>query len=309
MKLTRRRFLVAAAAATILGPASRQHWEWRGSVMGAEARIVLTGPRDQAELALADVVAEIDRLENIFSLNRAHSQLARLNASGEITAPAQDLRSLLAAADHWKRLTAGSFDLAVQPLWAHYAQGAERPDEATLERVRQASVQVSSTGITLSAGAALTLNGIAQGTVGDRVAELLTRRGFTPPLIDTGEMLLPGPTRRDIALPEANLNFRLAEVAIATSAPGALIFDPAGARTHIFDPMSGETPGWWRSVTVFAPRAETADALSTAFAVAAPEVVGDLTGSLDGVAVIATTRSGEVRIFGNAALLQGGARA
>ncbi len=73
--------------------------------------------------------------------------------------------------------------------------------------------------------------------------------------------------------------------------------------------MSGETPGWWRSVTVFAPRAETADALSTAFAVAAPEVVGDLTGSLDGVAVIATTRSGEVRIFGNAALLRGGARA
>jgi thiamine biosynthesis lipoprotein len=179
--------------------------------------------------------------------------------------------------------------------------------QAALDRVRNAEIGVTPGRITLSPGTALTLNGIAQGIVADRVAGLLNRRGFTPPLIDTGEMRLPGSERRPVDLPEAGLRLHLAEAAVATSAPGALYFDTAGGtagrRHHLFDPKSGDSPGWWRSVTVIAPTAEAADALSTGFAVSPPELVGDLTASLTDVAVIATGQAGETRTFGAPRLL------
>ena len=139
----------------------------------------------------------------------------------------------------------------------------------------------------------------------DRVAGLLIRRGFTSPLIDAGEMRLPGPERHPIDLPEAGMRLHLAGAAVATSAPGALFFDTAGKRHHLFDPHSGDSPGWWRSVTVIAPTAEAADALSTGFAVSPLELVGDITASLADVAVVATGRAGETRTFGAARLLLG----
>jgi len=301
--LTRRRFLLAAAAAGVLGRVHAERWEWRGSALGSEARIVLTGPRDQAEAALAEVVAEIDRLENIFSLHRPASQLSRLNATGILEAPSRDLSDALAASARWKQLTGGAFDPAVQPLWTHWAEGAAELMQVALERVRDAEIALFTGRIVLSRRTALTLNGIAQGIVADRVAALLIRRGFAPPVIDTGEMRLPGPERRPVDLPDAGLRLHLAEAAVATSAPGALSFDTEGRRHHLFDPRSGDSPVWWRSVTVIAPTAEMADALSTAYAVSPPEMIGDLTANLTDVAVIATGRMGETRTFGAARLL------
>jgi thiamine biosynthesis lipoprotein len=311
MKITRRRFLLAAMAAGVLGKVRPQRWEWRGSALGAEARIVLTGPKEQAGAALAAVVAEIDRLEDIFSLHRPGSQLSRLNAAGVLDAPSGGLRHALRASARWKHLTGGAFDPAVQPLWRHWARGGAEPVLAVLARVRKAEIGLAPGHVTLSPGAALTLNGIAQGIIADRVAALLARRGFTRPMIDTGEMRLPGPDRRPVDLPAAGLRLHLAEVAVATSAPGALYFDTAGntggsmggRRHHLFDPKSGDSPGWWRSITVIAPTAEAADALSTGFAVSPPELVGDITASLADVAVVATGRAGETRTFGAARLL------
>ncbi|MEE8454254.1 MAG: FAD:protein FMN transferase [Limibaculum sp.] len=231
-----------------------------------------------------------------------------MNAQGGLAAPARDLRDALAASARWNRLTGGAFDPAVQPLWQHWARGAAEPAQQTaldrvLARVRNAEIGLAAGRITLSPGTALTLNGIAQGIVADRVSALLVRRGFTSPLIDTGEMRLSGPERRPVDLPAAGLRLHVAEAAVATSAPGALSFDAAGRRHHLFDPRTGDSPGWWRSVTVIAATAEAADALSTGFAVSPPELVGDLAASLTQIAVVATDRTGETRIFGATRLL------
>lgn len=298
MRLTRRRFLLAAVAAGALGRVAPERWEWRGSAMGAEARIVLAGPRDEAEAALAAVIAEIDRLENLFSLHRPDSQLSRLNATGTLPAPARDLREVLAASARWKHRTEGAFDVAVQPLWRRWTRGGTGAEETALARVREARIGLAPGRVTLSPGAALTLNGIAQGTVADRVTAVLARHGFAAPVLDAGEMRLPGPERRRVHLPGAGLRLALAEAAVATSAPGALVFDPDGWRHHLFDPRTGASPGWWRSVTVVAPTAEAADALSTAFAVSPPEMVGDMAAGLDDIAVVAASRAGETRLFG-----------
>lgn len=303
-RLTRRRFMLAATAAACLGRVIPERWEWRGSALGAEARIVLAAPRDQAEAALAAVTDEIDRLEDIFSLHRPGSQLARLNVSGTLEAPSRDLREALAGAVRWTRVTGGAFDPAVQPLWQLWAQGEGDPDSA-LARVRGAGMRILPDRITLTPGSGLTLNGIAQGIVADRVAEVLAHLGFSAPVIDTGEMRLPGAERRTVALPEAGLQLRLAEAAVATSVPMALTFDPAGRRHHLFDPRNGASPPWWHSVTVVAPTAEAADALSTAFAIMDPMQAGDIAASLTDIAVIATGRDRSSMRLGDHRLLRG----
>ena len=290
MRLARRRFLLIAAAAAVLAPARREIWAWHGDALGAEARIELSGERDAAQAALDAVAAEIERLENLFSLHRPASQLARLNRDGVLAAPARDLRAALRLADDWRRRTEGAFDPAVQPLWTAAVAGAPPP----LARVRDARIDVGPAGARLAPGTALTLNGIAQGIIADRIAALLLRRGFAAPRIDTGEMRLPGPERRRLRLPAAGIDIEVADCAVATSAPDALRFPGSGH--HLFDPHTGLSPERWASVTVIAPAAADADALSTAFAVSMPERIGDLVPA--GTLVLATERDGRTRRFG-----------
>ena len=290
MTLTRRRFLVFAAATTALGSLSRaETFEWRGDALGGEARIRLDGPRDLVETALAEAAAEIDRLEGIFSLHRPASQLSRLNRDGRLDAPARDLVTALTVAAAWKSRTEGAFDPAIQPHWLAAARGRPSPD------LPAAAPVIAEGRITLPQAAALTLNGIAQGLIADRIADLLIRRGFASPIIDTGETRLPGPARRRVAVPHAE-PILLAGCAVSTSEPGALRF-PSGGH-HILDPRTGAAPEIWRAVTVIAPSAMDADALSTAFAVSSPERIGDLV-PVDTL-VIATDTHGRTRRFGRA---------
>jgi len=290
MILSRRRFLVFAAATTALGSISRaESFEWRGDALGGEARIRLEGPRDLVGTALSEAAAEIDRLEGVFSLHRPGSHLARLNRDGSLDAPARDLVTALRRAATWKSRTEGAFDPAVQPLWLAAARGAPSP------RLPSAAAVIAPGRVTLPRGAALTLNGIAQGLIADRIADLLARRGFASPIIDTGETRLPGPARRRVALSHAD-PILLGGCAVSTSAPGALRF-PSGGH-HILDPRTGAAPEIWRAVTVIAPSAMDADALSTAFALSTPERIGDLA-PVDTL-VIATDPAGRTRRFGRA---------
>ncbi len=64
---------------------------WEGTALGAPARITLAHPdREAAERLFATCVAEIRRLEALFSLHREDSEIARLNRDGVLAAPATD---------------------------------------------------------------------------------------------------------------------------------------------------------------------------------------------------------------------------
>src|ERR1039457_3356041 len=57
----------------------------------------------------------------------------------------------------------------------------------------------------------------------------------------------------------------LVDRAVATSAGAGFRFDSKGRFTHLFDPSTGPSPSLYRTVSVIAPTATEADALSTAF--------------------------------------------
>lgn len=304
MKLTRRQLLISAGATGVVGclgagitsRGSKPVFRWRGSAMGGEARIALYGvDQDTAKVAMTAAAQEIERLEMIFSLHRAGSELSRLNSKGILLAPSRDLVDVLRAAQEWRRRTEGAFDPTVQPLWQAAAKNADL--KAAMSTVGN-KIDVSSTQVTLPAGAALTLNGIAQGTIADRVTEILRRYGLDDVVINAGELRLPGRTRRPIGIPSAKAVVDVAEVAIATSEPRALIFDQSADRHHLFDPRTGESPNYWKSLSVFAPTAEMADALSTAFAVSLVDAVADFTSTIGDIAVIGVDYTGRIYRFG-----------
>jgi thiamine biosynthesis lipoprotein len=299
--LTRRRFVSVLAAASIAslvpGGARARHvstFTWEGIALGAKARLSLQH-RDPsvAKSAIAACLDEVARLEAIFSLYREDSALVRLNTSGRLDAAPADLRLLLAEALALAERSNGAFDPTVQPLWSlfarHFSDPGADPEgpprdaiEKTAARVGWRKVAIEGATIRLcEPGMALTLNGIAQGYITDKVADLLRERGFRHVLVDMGEQLALGPKwdgeawRVGIANPAAPdtplLELPLTNGAIATSGGYGYRFDPIGSFTHIIEPNTGVPARRVAGVTVVADLATTADGLSTALAVVPAE--------------------------------------
>jgi thiamine biosynthesis lipoprotein len=301
---TRRRaitILASAAAVAIAGPASpaRADFEWRGTAMGTDARILFSGIEPGRARGIATLVeAEIDRLENALSLFQSGSELCRLNRDGALVEPGGDLRRAAALALQIADLTNGLFDPTVQALWeAHVDWFADKthtglPPEAVIAAARRAvdwrSVRLEPNSIHLGDNQRLTLNGLGQGYVTDRVAEMLAAKGFTNVLVDLGEMRAIAP-RRDgspwlIARRDAD-PLHLAEGALATSEGSGCVLGADGAAHHLFDPRSGRSAAHWRTITVHHRSAAVADALSTALSVASADEIQALLPRLSGTAI------------------------
>ncbi len=294
-KLSRRRFITISASTLAAGlipgsaPMARpSSVRWRGVAMGAAAELILHPPdREVAETAVLLVQDEIRRLERVFSLHDPGSALSRLNHSGALETPPLDLIRCLDDAEHISRITDGAFDATVQPLWELYARhfssetaSAEGPGETELETARKLidyrAVHYGPQGVSFAErGMAVTLNGIAQGYITDRVAELLKARGFANVLIDLGETRGMG-RRNDgtdwqvgIKAPDGSggliRKLALHDQAIATSGGYGTRFTRDGVHHHLFDPTTGRSANLWMSMSVIADDATRADALSTAF--------------------------------------------
>lgn len=291
--LTRRRALglvAAAAGLPLVLRATRATAEvvtWHGRALGAPATLILHHPdRPAAERLVAGCVAELDRLEGIFSLYRPDSALSQLNRTGALAAPPPELVAILADAREFHALTDGAFDPTIQPLWRLYADhfqrggGEEGPVPAAIAaaraRVGLDAVRASPDRVVFGRpGMALTLNGIAQGWITDRVTDRLRAAGVTSTLVDMGEIRgLGGPWQ--VGIDGTDAVVPLKDRAIATSSPRGFAFDPAGRYTHIIDPRTGATPSRHARITVTAPTAAAADALSTGAALMdrAPDLPG-----------------------------------
>lgn len=268
---TRRRFLAISAAsaafpahATPLATA-----RWKGRALGAETSVQLVGldEKDAAPI-FTGVEAELTRLERVFSLYDNASELSRLNRDGKLEFPSPDLLEVLSLSNLLHRLSGGAFDPTIQPLWLARA-GIGNADQAAA-LVGWNRVQFNTRSVTLDRpGMALTLNGIAQGAVTDRITSHLARMGLRDIAVDMGEMrvLGAGPGgdgwRAGVKAPNSHIVTRvtLRNEALATSAPLGTRIGPDRNHPHIVNP-TGAAPAAGL-VSVAAPSAAIADGLST----------------------------------------------
>ncbi|NKN37552.1 FAD:protein FMN transferase [Agrobacterium sp. a22-2] len=269
---------------------------WRGQALGAPATLILNiDDKVLARRLINRVVAEVARLESIFSLYKDGSTLRELNKVGALASPPFEMVALLEACRSVWDASGGAFDPTIQPLWMLYAQhfsspgadpaGPERQAlDAVLSRVGFDGVRFNRDRIAFARPEmALSFNGIAQGYVTDRIVDLLREAGMTSSLVNMGENRAIGaqadgrPWRIGLAEMETgsapDTILEIVNKAVSTSSASGFHFDPAARFGHILDPRRGNVPPLYRRMSVIAPDATTADAMSTAFSLMKPEAI------------------------------------
>jgi thiamine biosynthesis lipoprotein len=307
MSLNRRRFLCVALAAGAVSrgfprrasdyAVTRKAW-----ALGSDVSMTVLGlPAHRAERALEAAFDELATVERVMSLYRPDSQLCRLNRDRWLDEPHPYLVEVLNVAAQTARQSDGAFDVTVQPLWQRFAECHQQNRLPSDEEVAVAracvdwrAVEVSRDRVRLRAPAtAITLNGIAQGFAADRAIAALKRHGVRQALVNTGEIGSLGrktnggdwtvgiqhPREPDAFVALAALDGR----SLATSGDYETTFSTDFSTNHIFDPRTGQSPSELASVSIVAPTAMQADALSTAAMVLGPQRTLALIESLSNV--------------------------
>ncbi len=296
--INRRRFISITAAAVgmgICGPASGmangnkpQMVRWQGAALGARAQITLSidNPAQTRDI-FAQCQNEINRLENIFSLYRENSAISLLNRQGYLDNPDAAFLDLMSRCLSCYQVTDGAFDITIQPLWKLYADHFSQPgfDPAgpsqaalneTLKVVGSDKIILDGQRILFAKpGMGVSLNGVAQGYITDRVVKILKRAGLTNILVNMGETFAMGqhgdgrPWTAGISSPLAGhkilLKLPLDHQALATSGGYGSPFSEQSKLHHLLDPTTGRSADHHGAVSVVAKDATTADMLSTAF--------------------------------------------
>jgi thiamine biosynthesis lipoprotein len=322
--------MIAGLRATV--PAG-QLFTWQGEVLGGLAELSLWHTDEAtARRAMRKVEAELARFEAIFSLARAESEISQLNAAGSLARPSTELRALLEEGRRFSVLSAGAFDVTVQPLWrlyeAHFWSGrsnAERVDDVLARAYDVAQALVDYRQIEIGAGRiafarpgmAVTLNSLAQGYITDAAADLLRNEGFETAFVDLGEIRAIGhhpdgrawrvgirdgrpaapanaaePAQPGAAQAAPMPAVELADTAMAVSGGYGTTFEPSGRYHHIFDPTTGDSARALIDAAVIGPRATIANGLSTALCVAGEARAAALLAACPGYRAILTRPDG-----------------
>jgi len=245
-----------------------------GTRSEVEARAKTDASADVAELR---VLAEVERLETVFTLFNEASAMNALRRSG--TTPSSELSEVWSLATSWHRRTGGAFHPALQPLVALWAE-AERMDRSPLAT----EVTAVTNALDPSDATHFDFNALAKGWIADRGLDAafagddqLTDAWLSlgGDLVHRGEGLvqvgIEDPARPyDNVAPLATID--VANEALATSGTVHRYWTIDGGRySRVLDPRTGWPVDHVRSATVVAASAATADVLATVALVLRPE--------------------------------------
>ena len=271
---------LGSVTAGLLRIAGLQRFESTRSQMGTRVTIAALHPDAEEARALVDAAfEEMERLENILSRHRSGTALDQLNRQGSLQEAPPELLHILERARAFSELSDGAFDATIAPLLRLYehAEVLPRPSEVARARslVDYREVHVRGRNISFGKpGMAVTLDGLAKGFIVDRATEGLRSGGIDQVMVEAGgdvastrgSAVTEG-WRVAVQDPRDSQGIlgivRLDGQAVATSGDYAQTFSDDPTLHHILDPRTGRSPQLTSSVTVIAPTAMEADALST----------------------------------------------
>jgi thiamine biosynthesis lipoprotein len=252
--------------------------------MATRFEFVLHGANAAALRAAAEeALDEVDRLENLLSLYRPHTDIARLNAgaaAGPVRIAPETFR-LLKRAVALSAATRGAFDVTAGALvraWGFLGGSGAAADPAALAVARACvgsdRLELDEANFTIRftrPGVLVDLGSIGKGYALDRAAGLLRDAGVTSALLHGGTSTVialgqpPDAAAWKVALPEGS-SVALRDESLSVSAGWGKSFTDAAGRElgHVLDPRRGEPVGGRRWAAVVAPSATDSDGLSTA---------------------------------------------
>ena len=234
--------------------------------------------------ALEAAKEEILRLDSLFSIGKAESDISRLNSDGEAEI-APETAEILTCGMAISQATGGALELTIAPLvdcWGWYEGATAVPDADALSR---ALSLVDGSGLTLEGnqaslsrtGMAVDLGCIAKGYSASHVAQMLSELGISSALINLGGNVQalgtkPDGTKWVVGIADASdpaeylAALPVSDCAVVTSGDYQRYFEEDGRRYHhILNPKTGyPTDNGPHSVTVVCADGTLADGLSTA---------------------------------------------
>ncbi len=301
---------LAAIAMLAAACAPREPYTKETFVMGTKAWVTVAGLRDaDAERAAQAAFREMYRIESVMSTWRPSSELSRLNeaSNGAPFAVSRELYSIIDSSLFYAHATAGAFDATVRPLvrlWGFQGGEPKLPSDEeialALSRVGYRAVTLDSAASTvaLPAGMQIDLAGIAKGYAVDRCVAILAGLGVRNAFVNIGGNIYamgapPGKNGWTIGVRDPNGGLEMAgalvlrDEAVATSGNYENFVEIEGKRYgHSIDPRTGRPVSHVLSVTVVAPTALAADALSTGLFVLGPDDARVVVERLNGVAAL-----------------------
>lgn len=271
-----------------------------GHTMGTTFNVMLVAPPDDVPLdsLRSDIIAALERVENIASTFRETSELSlfNANASTDWIEVSTELCQLVFQALTVSQQTDGAFDITVGPLvnlWGFGPDPAmdEPPSveliSAALKHVGYRRLQTDCEQPAIRKSSAemyIDLSGWAKGYAVDQVAILLDMNDLENYLVEIGgELRVRGYNAKkqtfaiaiEKPMPEHGEEYSivgLSNVSVATSGDYRNYFESGGQRySHMIDPRTGHpTNHELASVTVVSDTTAFADAMATALLVLGP---------------------------------------
>jgi thiamine biosynthesis lipoprotein len=271
-----------------MGCTAQQPYKRTLKLMGSRFDItVVANDSLQANKHIDTAVAEISRIEKLISSWDDNSQTSEINrnAGAKPVKIDKELFNLIERAIGISKLTDGAFDISyasMDRIWQFNGSMTVMPSEkeikSSVEKVGYQNIVLdkkNSTVFLKLEGMKIGFGAIGKGYAADKAKTLLISKGVPSGIINaSGDMNTWGkqPNGNDwkvaITNPmDKNKVFALLPItngAVVTSGNYEKYVNFNGKRyTHIIDPRTGYPSTGIISVTVFAPKAELADALAT----------------------------------------------
>lgn len=288
-------------------------------LMGCNFEVTVVAlSQEDADKYIAAAEAEIVRIENLISSWDEESETSRINrnAGRKATKVSTELIQLIERSIVISKLTNGAFDISyasMDRVWKFDGSMLEKPsDTAILQSVKLVDFtsieidQEASTVFLKKEGMKIGFGGIGKGYAADKAKLVLESKGVKAGIINaSGDMNTWGnqpngkPWEVAITNPlDKTKAFGLLPLinrAVVTSGnyEKYIVFDGI-LYSHIIDPRTGYPATGILSVTVFAPKAELADALATSVFVMGIEVGINRIEQIPGVECIIVDELGEL---------------
>ncbi|PKA83508.1 thiamine biosynthesis lipoprotein [Ulvibacter sp. MAR_2010_11] len=259
------------------------------TLMGSRFEITVVAQDSvEANTYIDMAIAEITRIEKLISSWDANSETSEINRNAGVRAVKVDeeLYTLIGRCLELSRLTEGAFDISfasMDKIWRFDGSMTQMPSEneiaASIVKVGYKNIELDPENFTVFlklSGMKIGFGAIGKGYAADKAKNLLEENGVSGGIINAaGDMTTWGKQFNGKDWQVAITNpmdkskayglLPVSEGAVVTSGNYEKYVTFNGVRyTHIIDPRTGYPATGIISATVFAPKAELADALATA---------------------------------------------
>lgn len=254
---------------------------WTGNVLNNYVSLEIHSNNNKKNnLIYSEINNFINQADNIFNLQNPEAEICKLNRDKQLQNPSQYLIEVIKKSKTISEHTNGYFDITVQPLWNFYYNhfilngNNNIPSDKKLNIIKKSinwkNVVLDNNTIVLKNNASITLNGIAQGWITDKVVQIINKNNIANTLVDFGETFASGNYENNrpwnIKLQGTdNINtvIELTNKAVATSSASGTMFEPSKRYHHIFNPKTGLSENKFDTVSIVSDEAWLSDCLAT----------------------------------------------